>query len=136
LLDAFAAMRILPLILVALLAGCRAFVPVADIDALPPSARNTVRALPVYDETQFASRDFEILGVVEGISCKHWLWDPSASREAALEQAQYFAWDLGADGLANVEFGGKEGTSLHTNCWEVIRCSAKAIKFKAPQRPT
>jgi hypothetical protein len=117
---------------VALLTGCRAFVPVVDIKALPSASQEAIRTLPIYNDAQLAKRDFEILGIVEGISCKHWMWDPPATRDGALEQAKYYAYQLGADGVANVEFGGKEGTSVHTNCWEVIRCSAEAIRLARP----
>lgn len=128
-------MRILSTVcasMVAALAGCRAFVPVVDIKALPSETQEAVRALPIYNDVQLARVDFRILGIVEGISCKHWMWDPPATREGALEQTKYYAYQLGADGLASVEFGGKEATSVHTNCWEVIRCSAGAIKFERP----
>ena len=107
--------------------GCGTFVKTVDLDALPPETLKDVESVEILNDAQLQGLQFTVLGFVEGTSCKNKLWDPPASRTVALDQARYFAWELGADALADVRFT-KEGTSTHTNCWESIVCTAQAIR--------
>lgn len=72
---------------------------------------------------------FDVLNVVEGNSCQNKLYDPPATRAAAIDQAKYFASEMGADGITNIQCGAREGTSTRTNCWELVSCTAEAIKL-------
>jgi len=69
-----------------------------------------------------------VLDVVEGVSCKNKMWDKPASRTAALEQARYKAWKLGANGITNVTHGQAEETNYSKNCFESVTVSAEAIR--------
>ena len=116
--------------IVAVLSGCGSFVPTVDLDKLPPEVKHQVRAIPIYNSIQLKDREFTVLGIVEGHSCQNKTWDPPATRTAAVEQAKYYAYKMGADGITNIRFGAREGTSVRTNCWELISCTAEAIKFR------
>lgn len=82
----------------------------------------------IYDPAQLSNLTFQVIDLVEGVSCKNKVWDRSASRSAALEQARYQAWKLGANGLTNLDFAAPEGTDYGKNCWESITVSAEAIR--------
>jgi hypothetical protein len=106
--------------------------PRFKMDDLAPVTRDSVQQVAIYNAAQLATRPFAILNVVEGISCKRTLLDEPASRSAAVEHAKYLAFKMGADGLTNLQFAAQEGTSYSTNCWDLIRVSAEAIKFAKP----
>lgn len=112
------------------LAACAARVTRVDLSKLPAEDQAAIRSVRVLNSTQLATMKFNLLGVVEGVSCRNKVWDRPASRSAAVEQAKYYAWELGADGITNLEYGAVEGTSYGTNCWESIRVSAEAIRIE------
>jgi len=114
---------------VAALTSCGSFVPVVDISRLPIETKHAVQAIKYYDQTQLSGAKFEVLTIVEGNSCQNKTYDPPATRARALEQIKYFAYEVGANGITNLQCGGREGTSVRTNCWELISCTAEAIKI-------
>jgi uncharacterized protein YbjQ (UPF0145 family) len=118
------------LVSASLLAGCGSFVPVAKIDELPPDQKHAVHGVKIYNTVQLMNKKFEVLSIVEGNSCQNKLYDPPATRANAIEQTKFFAHELGANGITNVQCGSREGTSLRTNCWELISCTAEAIKVE------
>lgn len=122
-------MRLLILLCFVVLPGCGAFVPVAKINDMPEHQQREVRSVPIFAAQQLNGRGFIVLGVVEGISCQNKTWDPPATNALAIEQAKYYAWELKADGIANLVFGGREGTSVRTNCWTSVTVTAEAIRF-------
>jgi RcsF protein len=118
-----------------MLSACGAFVPQTNIGKLAPEEQAEVQAVRIYNSAQLTNAEFEVVGMVEGISCQNKLWDPPASRSAALDQARYSAVKIGANGLTNIQFGGREGTSVRTNCWEMITVTAEALQIaRGPQR--
>lgn len=99
-----------------LLTGCGAFVPVVKLDQLSPEKRNAALSVKIFNASQLSGMKFEVLNVVEGNSCQNKLYDPPATRTAAIDQAKYFASEMGADGITNIQCGAREGTSTRTNC--------------------
>lgn len=108
----------------ALLAGCGAFVPVIKPT---PEALNKANAVPIIGAGQRV--DYQVLTIVEGHSCQNKLTDPPATRVGAIEQVRLHALEAGATAIANLQCGQREGTSTRTNCWELISCTAEAVKI-------
>jgi len=109
--------------------GCGAFVPVVKLDELPPEKKQAMRSVKILSSTQPLDEKSEVVGIVEGNSCQNKTWDPPASRTAAIDQIKYFANEMGADAITNIQCSGREGTSTRTNCWELISCTAEAVKM-------
>ena len=109
--------------------GCGSFVPVVKMDKVSPEERQAAQAMQIYLEPQLVGKNFRVVGVVEGNSCKNKMWDASSTRTAAIEQLKYFAMKAGANGITNIECGQREETSLNTNCWELLSCTANAIQI-------
>ena len=107
--------------------GCGSFVPVVKLDEQPLEVRNRSMAMPIIGAGQ--KTDYEVLTIVEGNSCKNKIWDPAATRTAAIEQIKFHALEAGAEAVANIQCGQREGTSTRTNCWELISCTAEAVKL-------
>lgn len=102
-------------------------VPVVKIDKLSPEERRMALSLPIYNEGQLAGKKYNIINVVEGISCKNKMWDSAATKSDAINQAKYWAGQQGADGILNVQCEVPRGTTRTYNCWESITCTAQAI---------
>lgn len=115
---------------VILLTGCGAMVPVVKMSDLPPEQRRIVTEVTIYNQTQLLGRKFKILNIVEGISCKNKLWDHAATKGDAIFQTRYWAQQLGADGISNLQCDYPRGTTTTYNCWESVTCTAEAIKFE------
>jgi hypothetical protein len=113
-----------------LLSGCGSFVPTQDLGDLPPTELRAVQGVKIYDSTLLAGESYEIIDIVEGNSCQNKLWDPPATRASAIDQIKFYAYEMGADGISDVRCSGREGTSVRTNCWELISCTANAIRRK------
>jgi hypothetical protein len=123
-------MRIIILITTAsLITGCGALVPVAKIDELKIETKRKVLSMPIYNESQLTGKKYTILNYVEGISCKNKTWDPAATKTDAINQAKYWAYEMGAEGMLNIQCEQPRGTTTTYNCWESITCTAQAIKF-------
>lgn len=112
----------------AILSGCGAFVPVVNIKDLPPEKIYALRSIPIYNSVQLIDKDFQVITIIEGNSCQNKLYDPPATRTAAIEQLKFHALEAGANGITNIQCGAREGTSTRTNCWELISCTAEAIR--------
>ena len=108
--------------------GCGAFVPTVDLTALSASEKHEVRKIGIYDQNLLQGKSYKILNIVEGHSCKNKTWDPPATRTAAIDQLKYFAYESGANGISDVQCSNRERTSLTTNCWDLISCTANALK--------
>lgn len=110
------------------LAACGSFVPTVDMQTLAPEMKHAVRQIVIYDQNKLQAMEYDILGVAEGHSCQNKMWDPPATRTGAVEQLKYHAWEMGGEGISNIQCGGREGTSAQTNCWELISCTAHVVK--------
>ena len=110
------------------LSSCGSFVPVVKLDELPTQQKNQLQSIKIYDSSQLQGKKYEVLNFVEGNSCKNKMWDPAATRSAAVDQVKYQALEMGGNGIRNIQCGNREGTSTNTNCWELISCTAEAIK--------
>ena len=115
---------------VAFLAGCGAMVPTIKLDEMPVEQRRAVNALEIYNTTQLIGRNYSIITIVEGISCKNKVWDHAATKTDALFQTKHWAREAGADAITNVQCDSPRGTTVTYNCWESVTCTAEAIKFK------
>ena len=125
-------MKKLPLLLLIIfgLSGCGPFVPMVKIDSLTEEQRHKIRQFTILNATQLLKKEFSVLTIVEGNSCQSKVWDIPATRAGAIEQLKYHALEAGGDAITNVQCSGREGTSVRTNCWELISCTAEVILFK------
>jgi len=111
------------------LAGCVGpLVPVKKMDDLDLVTKRNVLSLPIYNESQLFQKRYSVINVVEGISCKNKTWDHAATKSDAINQAKYWAHEMGANGLLNIQCDHPRGTTTTYNCWESITCTAQAIK--------
>jgi uncharacterized protein YbjQ (UPF0145 family) len=119
------------LIAIITLSGCVGpLVPVKNIDELPVSTKRDVLAMAIYNESQLIGKQYRVINIVEGISCKNKTWDPAATKTDAINQAKYWAHEMGADALLNIQCEFPRGTTTTYNCWESITCTAQAIKLE------
>ena len=125
-------MRALPIVLSLILAGCGAFVPVADTRNIMPEKKHAMNSVRILNAAQLQGVTFEVITFIEGNSCKNMMTDPAPTR-AAVDQLKFYAADTGANAISNIQCAGREGTSYSTNCWELISCTAEAIKLPANQ---
>ncbi len=117
--------------LIVFLAGCVGpLVAVKKIDQLPSDTKRLVLSMPIYNESQLFNKEYKIINVVEGISCKNKVWDPAATKTDAINQAKYWAYEIGADALLNIQCDSSRGTTTTYNCWENVTCVAQAIKIE------
>jgi len=119
--------KILPLFL--LLSGCVGpLVPVKNMDEVPFQLKREVLSMPIYNESQLFQKQYSVINIVEGISCKNKTWEPAATKTDAINQAKYWAYEMGADALLNIQCDHPRGTTTSYNCWESITCTAQAIR--------
>ncbi len=119
--------KILPLFLV--LSGCVGpLVPVKNMEEVPLQLKREILSMPIYNESQLSQKQYSVINIVEGISCKNKTWDPAATKIDAINQAKYWAYEMGADALLNIQCDHPRGTTTSYNCWESITCTAQAIK--------
>lgn len=117
-------------ILAALVSGCGAMVPVVKMEDIPAEQRRAVNEVAIYNQMQLIGKKFKVINIVEGISCKNKVWDHAATKSDAILQARYWAQQMGADGIANLQCDHPRGTTTTYNCWESVTCTAEAIKFE------
>ena len=121
---------VLPVLVMLLFSACVGpRVPVKKIEQLPAEERRAVLGLPIYNESQLAGKDYAVINLVEGISCKNKTWDPAATKIDAINQAKYWAREQGADGIMNLQCDLPRGATTSYNCWESITCTGQAIKL-------
>ena len=111
-----------------MVSSCGSFVPTKDLGDLSPAELQAVQRVKIYDGNLLAGQSYEIIDIVEGNSCQNKIWDPPATRAAAIDQIKFYTHEMGADGITDVRCSGREGTSVRTNCWELISCTANAIR--------
>ena len=74
------------------------------------------------------------IGPVHGVSCKHLLTDPPASKADALLRMRVEAHRLGADTVIDVTIDQSGTDALGTNCWESISVNGLAVRT-TPHEP-
>lgn len=114
----------------ALLNGCGPNIPVVKMDDLSPQKRHELDKIEIFNQGQLMGKEYRILNIVEGISCKNKTWDHAATKNDAIYQTRYWAQQAGADGITSIQCDQPRGTTTSYNCWESITCTAEAIKFK------
>ncbi len=115
---------------IAIISGCGSFVPVVKMENLSVEQRRAVNDVPIFNQTQVMDKKYKIMNIVEGISCKNKIWDHAATKSDAIFQAKYWAHQMSADGISNLQCDSPRGTTTTYNCWESITCTAEAIKFE------
>jgi hypothetical protein len=111
-----------------ILVGCVGpLVPVKKINELPLEERRAVIGLPIYNESQLVGKEYTVLNLVEGISCKNKTWDPAATKTDAVNQAKYWAREQGAEGIMNLQCDLPRGTTTSYNCWEALHAPGKLL---------
>ena len=113
-----------------LVSGCGAMVPVVKMGDITLEQRRAVNEVVIYNQAQLIGQKFKVLTIVEGISCKNKVWDHAATKTDAIFQTRYWAQQMGANGIANLQCEVPRGTTTTYNCWESITCTAEAIKFE------
>jgi hypothetical protein len=111
----------------ALVSGCigpSTKLGIVDVGSTPAPI---VREAWSIQSTESVPPGAQIVGVLEGTSCKNKIWDPDPTNEKALEQLQLKAREVGAKGVANVTYS-SGGTSFITNCWSHITASGTAYR--------
>lgn len=108
-----------------LLSACGPGVAITNLTRLSPADLAGYRAVRILNAAQLTSLHFEVLNIVEGHSCKNKVWDPPATRAAAVEQAKFAAYKLGANAITNIDYA---GTSTYMNCWESASVTAEALR--------
>jgi hypothetical protein len=113
-----------------LLEGCiAAGAPAKKIESLSPEARHAVLELPIYNEGELTGKEHAILDSVTGTSCQYRISDSAPTETNAINEARYWAKDLGAEGLKNVKCDAPRAKTLFNRCRESITCTGQAIKF-------
>jgi hypothetical protein len=123
--------RLLIISLLFLLSACGSFVPTVNLNNLTVEQRHSIRQVEIFNYAQIQNREFRVLTIAEGHSCQNKIWDAPATRANAIEQLKHHSLEQEGDGITNVQCSGREGTSVRTNCWELISCTAEVIKFKS-----
>lgn len=103
-------------------------IPVVNLDKIDSLKRDAINNVAIFNPANLENKKFKVLNIVEGHSCQVLTGDPPVTRTSAIEQLKYFAYQMTGDGITNIKCS-KEGTSLATNCWELISCTAEVIKF-------
>lgn len=115
-----------------ILTGCGIHVPVIDVATVTPNTLQQAHRIKVVE----ASSSFrypeisETLGRITAYSCRKMLNDLPASRGDALMQLRLNAVAIGADGIKDLAYDSSSSTSFCINCWETVKASGVAVKFK------
>ena len=109
-------------------------VPVKKIDELPLEERHAVLGLPIYNESQLAGKEYTVINLVEGISCKNKTWDPAATKTDAINQAKYWAREQGAQGVMNYNVIFLAGQPLPTTVGKALRALGKLLSSTLSSR--
>lgn len=104
------------------LAGCGPGMTVTKVDSA--TAVQLDNSVKVIDGAPPAGA--RLIGNVEATSCKNKAWDATPTRENAIVQMKAVTQQRGGNAIANVYCEPPMGTSLGTNCWSSIRCTATA----------
>ena len=118
---------------VALFSGCgttKPPPPAINIDHLSPEQLNALELIKTYRQTKVIKRQFDIVGAVQGISCKSSMWGHAATKRDAIFQTRYRAQQAGADAIIFLRCDDKHADAPTYDCSEIVICDGEAIKFK------
>jgi uncharacterized protein YbjQ (UPF0145 family) len=118
-------MRIFVLVLAIGLSACEPHIPIQRLDGVDSSVLHAADGVKVVSLDE--AKQMQIVGAVAGHSCKHLLWDPAATEDAAMRQMKVDAAQSGATAITAVRCHSKQ-TSLGTNCWESVSCAGTALR--------
>ena len=115
-----------------LVSGCATFVPVVDLEKVPPAEMVEARKVRIFTIESGASIPpiDQVIGDVSAYSCKHVLSDPPASKGDALKRLRLEAYRVGADAVIDVTFDVRGTDTWGTNCWETVYAAGQAVKLK------
>lgn len=99
-------------LLLLILSGCGAFVPTQDLGELTPAELQAIQSVKIYDGNLLAGHSYEIIHIVEGNSCQNKVWDPPATRAAAIDEIKFYAHEMGADGISDIDALAAKGPRL------------------------
>ena len=105
--------------------GVGPLVPVVDIKNLDSVTKTRLAEVKIITEN--LDKSGKILRKIQVTSCKNQFYDPAPSREDAEYQLKFRALESNGNAIANIVCAPKQGTSLVTNCWESITCTADVI---------
>jgi hypothetical protein len=108
------------------LTACAPFIEVMQVD--PEQAQQLRSEMDILPVRSVEASEYTTVGSVSATSCKAMLWDPDASEEDATNQLLYKAAQQGADAIYDLSCSDFEGTSLSTNCWNTLTCTAIAVR--------
>ncbi len=104
-------------------------VPVVDIKNLDSVTKTRLDEIKVVSANR--DKSGKIIKKVEVTSCRNQIYDPAPSREDAEFQLKFRALENNGNAIANIVCAPKQGTSLLTNCWESIACTADVIELQS-----
>ena len=105
--------------------GVGPLVPVVDIKNLDSVTKARLAEVKIITEN--LDKSGKNLRKIQVTSCKNQFYDPAPSREDAEYQLKFRALESNGNAIANIVCAPKQGTSLVTNCWESITCTADVI---------
>lgn len=109
----------------ALVSGCGALVPVHTLDKTGIDAMMAASKLPTVGEGD--AKNMTVIGEVAGYSCMNKLYESSATKVGAMDQAKMVAVQRGATAVSAMVCT-EGGLSFVRNCWQSWECKANALK--------
>jgi len=106
-------------------------VPVVDMKNLDSVTKARLDEIKVINSNP--DKSGRILKRIEVTSCKNQIYDPAPSREDAEFQLKFRALENYGNAIANIVCAPKQGTSLLTNCWESITCTADIVELQSDE---
>ncbi|MDB4559342.1 heavy metal-binding domain-containing protein [Planctomycetota bacterium] len=112
-----------------LASSCAPFVHQLDLDTVSEDETQAAYMVNLYMLEQAGAYPtvHRFLGAVQGVSCKHLLTDPPASKADALLRMRVEAHRLGADAVIDVTIDSSGTDTWGTNCWESIAVNGLAV---------
>ena len=98
---------------VIVLTGCGSYVPTVDLGELSAAQRHKINSVEIVDAQMLSRTNYKILNFAEGHSCQNKMWDPPATRVAAVQQLKYFAWEMGGERYFGHQVR-RSGGDIHT----------------------
>lgn len=101
-------------------------VPVVEVDQ--QAAESLRREIKIVDSHSDSVQEYDRIGPISALSCKNKLWSAAATEENAIDQLLFRARMAGASAVTNLRCKRDDNTSLETNCWSSVTCSAEALR--------
>lgn len=107
--------------------ACSPFVEVLEVKKVPQEERLAAKEVRILEPEEARRTAWESITPLEATSCKFLITDGPATLSDALEQLKIKALRAGANALTGLSCN-REGTSLGTNCWQSVSCTATAVR--------